>query len=245
MADNKTHKQKNVILGVGAHPDDMDFGASGTMAKYIEDGWEGYYIVATDGSRGSNDPKMTHERLAQTRTDEQMKAAKILGLKDVFFLGHTDTQLVADLILKEQIVRIIRTIKPKIVITMDPTFYYAENSPLSDAAWVNHTDHRNIALATMDAVFPLSRDRLTFLEHERDKLSPHRVEELWLTAFDHTKFLVNITSTFDKKIKALIEHQSQFDDFPKVEKRVTERARHHAREMEYEFAESFIRLVMP
>ena len=98
--------ENKIILAVGAHPDDMDFGASGTVAKFVEEGADCYYLICTDGSRGSSDPTMTHERLAKIRRVEQEKACKVLGIKKVFFLNHTDTQLVADLILKEEIVRV-------------------------------------------------------------------------------------------------------------------------------------------
>ena len=229
--------KNKIILAVGAHPDDMDFGVSGSIAKWASEGAIAYYLICTDGSRGSDDPKMTHKRLAEIRKKEQIDAAKVLGIKKVFFLDHTDTQLVCDLTLKEEIVRIIRTIKPNIVVTMDPTFYYSVGR-----GFVNHTDHRAAALATMDAVFPLSRDRLTFQEHEKEGLKPHKVEELLLINFDKVDYLVDISGTFDKKIKALSMHESQFADFPAVEKRITERAKMLGKEKGFKFAENFIRI---
>src|SRR3989344_7574262 len=99
--------KNKVVLAVGAHPDEMYFGASGTVAKWVKEGATAYYIICTDVSRGSEDPKMTHKKLAQIRKDEQEKAAKALGVKKVFFLNHTDTQLVYDLKLKEEIVVLI------------------------------------------------------------------------------------------------------------------------------------------
>lgn len=237
--------EKKTLLAVGAHPDDMDFGASGTVVKHVEAGWDAYYLICADGSRGSSDPNMTHERLAKIRRDEQLAAAKILGLKDVFFLDHLDTQLTADLILKEEIVHIIRTVRPQLVITMDPTFFYTTESVVGNTAFINHTDHRAAALATMDAVFPLSRDRLTFPAHEKDGLSPHRVSDLWFTSFHKKAEVEDISSTFDKKIKALAAHVSQFDNFEQEKKRVTDRAIHHATDEEFTYAESFIKLRMP
>ncbi|MBI4097360.1 MAG: PIG-L family deacetylase [Candidatus Levybacteria bacterium] len=238
-------KQKNVLLAVGAHPDDLEFTSSGTIARMVDEGWDAYYLLCTDGSRGSKDPKMTHKRLAQIRRKEQVKAGKILGLKDIFFLNHTDTELVTDMTLKGEIVRIIRTVRPKIVFGWDPTFYYTEHSAWTDTAFINHTDHRAAGIATMDAVFPLSRDMLTFPEQLKEGLSAHRVEELWLYGAEKKAHVVNITSTFDKKIKALEVHASQFDDFPAIKKRVVNRALNFAEEEEFEFAESFIRLILP
>lgn len=232
--------KNKIILAVSAHPDDTDFGASGTIAKWVEEGGTAYYLICTDGSRGSQDPKMTHEKLALIRKKEQEKAAKVLGVKKVFFPDHTDTQLTCDLKLKEEIVRIIRTIKPNMVITMDPTFYYSQKF-----GFVNHTDHRAAGLATLDACFPLSRDRLTFPELEKEGLKPHRVEELLLVNFEKADFFIDITKTIDKKIKALACHKSQFDDFKKVEKMIRERSRMQGKEKDYKFAESFIRLKLP
>lgn len=227
--------KNKTILAVGAHPDDTDFGASGTISKWVTEGAIAYYVVCTDGSRGSTDPKMTHKKLAAIRKKEQEEAARVLGVKKVFFLNHPDTQLVSDLKLKEELVKIIRTVKPNIVITMDPTFYF-------DQEFINHTDHRAVALAAMDAVFPLSRDRLTFLEHEKQGLKPHKVEEILFTSFGQGDFFVDISKTLDKKISALSLHKSQFENFADVEKRVRDRAKMLGKKGGYKAAEAFKRV---
>jgi LmbE family N-acetylglucosaminyl deacetylase len=237
--------KNKIILAVGAHPDDMEFGASGTIAKWVEEGATAYYLICTDGSRGSSDPQMTHDRLAKIRKQEQIDACRILGVKKAFFLNHTDTQLVADITLKEEIVRIIRRLRPNIVITMDPTFYFTTNLIGWDRGFVNHTDHRATSLATMDACFPLSRDRLTFQEHEKEGLRPHKVEELLFVSVQKKDFIVDITKTFDKKIKALSLHKSQFDNFKEIEERVTKRAKMWGKVKGYKFAENFIRIKLP
>jgi len=234
-----------VILAVGAHPDDMEFGASGTITKWVEEGATAYYLICTDGSRGSSDPKMTHKRLAGIRKKEQEEACKILGVKKVFFLDHIDTQLVVDLTLKEEIVRVVREVRPNIVITMDPTFYFTTNLIGWETGFVNHTDHRAASLATMDACFPLARDRLTFPEHLKEGLKPHRVDELLFTSFEKKDFIVDITKTFYQKIKALSLHKSQFDNFEEIKIRVTKRARYWGKFKGYKFAENFIRIKLP
>lgn len=235
---------KKIVLAVGAHPDDIEFTASGTIAKLVEEGWDAYYLICTDGSRGSRHHNTTHEELAKTRRNEQETAGKILGLKKIFYLDHQDTHLMCNPLLKEQIVRVIRTVKPTIVITMDPTFYYSTTSPWRKGSLINHTDHRAAGLATMDAVFPLSRDRLSFPEHGQQGLSSHKVAELWFTSFEKKEYVVDITDTFEKKIKALAAHKSQFDDFPKVKQEVISRANLFAKGEKFQFAESFIRLVL-
>jgi LmbE family N-acetylglucosaminyl deacetylase len=236
---------KQTILAVGAHPDDIDFGASGTIAKWAAEGADVYYLVCTDGSRGSADPKMTHKELAAIRKKEQVEAALILGVKDVFFLDFVDTQLVSDLALKERIVWYIRKLRPQIVVTLDPTFFYAADPFGTGRSFVNHTDHRAAGLATMDAVFPLARDRLTFPEHEKQGLEPHKVSQLYFINMTQKQFVIDITETLEQKLKAIAAHVSQYDDFPAIKERMTKRALEFAREEEFTFAESFVKLVLP
>jgi len=236
--------EKKVILGVGAHPDDMDFTASGTIAKFAAEGHDCYYLVCTDGSRGSNDPNMTHQKLAEIRRKEQLKAGRILDLKDILFLDHMDTQLNCDHKLKEDIVAIIRKIKPELVITWDPTCFYVIQSPWGEGSFVNHSDHRACGQATMDACFPYARDRLTYPDHEAEGLSPHTVRELWLITFEKSNHIVDITSTFEKKWQAILCHESQIDDVEGTKKRVRKRAETFGREKGYQYAEGFIRLIL-
>jgi LmbE family N-acetylglucosaminyl deacetylase len=193
---------KLVVLGVGAHPDDMEFGAAGTFAKFAEDGADCYYLICTDGSKGSTDPKMTSERLADIRMKEQKASAKMLGIRNVFFLKNKDGELVADLKLKKEIVRHIRKLKPDIVITSDPTFLYNEG-------YVNHSDHRATGYATIDAVFPMSRNIMTFPELKKEGLEPHRVKQLYLVNLQNPNYGVDITKTIDLKVRAMSLHQSQ------------------------------------
>lgn len=231
-----------VILAVGAHPDDMDFSSSGTIAKWVEEGATAYYLILTRGCRGSNDPQMTSEKLSRIRQREQEEAAKVLGISKVFFLKHTDTELVVDLKLKEEVVRFIRKLRPNIVITMDPTFYYVPYLSFYGFGFVNHSDHRAAGLATLDACFPMARDRLTFPEHEKQGLKSHKVEELLLVSLTKADFIVDITKTFAKKLKALACHKSQYDDFSEIEKRMKSRARFVGKKKGYRFAENFTRI---
>src|SRR3989304_9104279 len=181
-----------IVLGVAAHPDDLEFSASGTFARWAREGAKCYYLICTDGSKGSDDPKMTGAKLILLRKAEQKQAAKILGVKEVFFLDHKDTELVADLTLKKEIVRFIRKLKPDIVVTTNPTFIYSR-----ERGFINHTDHRACGQATIDAVFPRARERLTFPELEKEGLTPHKVKTLYLTSFDDPTNTLDITDTFD------------------------------------------------
>ena len=224
-----------VILRVGAHPDDLDFSSAGTFAKWAKEGHSCYYLVCTDGSKGSDDPKMTEDRLSKLRRKEQKEAAKILGVKNVFFLNHKDTQLVADLKLKKEIVRFIRKLKPDIVVMLDPTFVYSLKR-----GFINHTDHRAVGQATLDAVFPLARDRLTFRELEKEGLKPHKVPVVYMNRFEGATEIVDISTTIELKMKALLAHKSQVDE------ETTKRMRFFAgilgKEHGFKYAEGFVKL---
>jgi LmbE family N-acetylglucosaminyl deacetylase len=227
-----------IILGIGAHPDDLDFGSAGSFAKWAKEGHCCYYLVCTDGSKGSDDPNMTEKRLIALRRQEQKDAAKILGVKDVFFLNHKDTELVADLILKKEIVRYIRKLKPNIVLTLDPTFIYS-----AKRGFINHTDHRAVGQAALDAVFPMARDRLTFKELEKEGLTPHKVSTLYLTKFEDYNEIVDISETIDLKVKALLAHKTQID------KEVSEMMKGFAHligeKYGYKYAEGFVKFNLP
>lgn len=108
----KNLKTPERALAIFAHPDDMDFSSAGTIAKWAAKGSHIAYLVCTDGGKGSDDPRMIAEKLAAIRKKEQRDAAKILGVREVIFLNHRDGELMADLKLKEEIVKVIRRKKP-------------------------------------------------------------------------------------------------------------------------------------
>lgn len=234
---------KKIILGIGAHPDDLDFTAAGTIAKWVKEGAVAYYLIATDGSRGSDDPKMTHEELIKIRESEQKEAARILGVSEVFFLSHTDTELVPSYELKEQIVRYLRKLKPDVVVTLSPDLFFKPSENYD--GYVNHTDHRAISVAVMDCVFPLARDRLTYAHHEKEGLEPHKVKELLFMNLTNPEYIVDITDTFDKKLAALAAHKSQFKDYEALKKRQIARAEKFGKIKGYKYAENFTRIVLP
>ena len=224
------------VLGVAAHPDDLDFSSSGSFAKWAKEGAFCYYLICTNGCKGSDDPKMTESKLIKIRREEQIKAGKILGLKGVFFLNHNDTELVADLKLKKEIVRYIRKLKPNLVVTTDPTMIYSKRG------FVNHTDHRAAGQAAMDAVYPMCRDRLTFKELEKEGLKPHKVGMLYLTNFDNHNEVVDISSTISLKLKALACHKSQIS---KSSLGWVKKMGHMiGKEKGYRYAEAFVKLDM-
>lgn len=204
MPFTKNIKTPKSVLAIGAHPDDMDFGAAGTLAKWAAAGAAITYLICTDGSKGSEDPAMTPRRLTAIRKKEQHAAAKIIGAREVIFLKHPDAELVANLALKEEITRVIRMKKPELVITLDPAFFYS-----LARGYANHPDHRAAGEAAMDAVFPLARDRLNFTSHEKAGLAPHKVKTLFLVSFDDPMHLEDISAAMPRKLAALKAHASQ------------------------------------
>ena len=197
-------------LVVAAHPDDADFGAAGSAALLAQAGWDVRYVVVTDGSKGSDDPTYTPQRLVAEREQEQRDAAHILGVTDVRFLGFTDGELTYSRALLGAITRELREFRPFAVYTHDPEPVIIRN------AFVNHSDHRITGLATVDAVYPTARDRLNFPEQIAEGLRPHKVRELYLWGANEPNYQADLTAVIETKIAALLAHASQFggdDDF--------------------------------
>lgn len=242
--------QGKTIVVFGAHPDDPDFGSGATVAKYVKEGATAYYVVCTDGSRGSRDHKVDHDTLIEERHQEQKAAADKIGVKEIIFLNHEDGTLNADINFKEEIVRIIRKLKPDLVITHDPDWFYVPDAGpafVQDGvsySFVNHSDHRQTGIAVLDAVYPLARDLSSFPHHMEEGLEPHKVHEMYLTSFTKPNFFVDVTDTLQTKIDAILEHKSQVDDVDWVKNTVTTRATEMGKKSGVKYAEGFIRLLL-
>lgn len=225
------------ILVMMAHPDDPEFAAGGTIARWTQEGHEVIYCLATRGDKGSDDPTMHPERLAAIREAEQHAAAAILGVREVLFLNYLDGTLEPNLSLRRDIVRVIRRYRPEIVVTMDP------QTLIRGDRYINHNDHRAIGLATLDAIFPAAGNPLYFPELLREGLEPHRVQEVYLATTEHANHWVDITETFDRKLAALRCHASQIRDFAALEQRLRERLRRSIDGREI-LAEGFRRIIL-
>jgi LmbE family N-acetylglucosaminyl deacetylase len=230
--------QPKVILGVAAHPDDLEFGMAGTVAAYVAQGATAYYYILTDASKGTADRSLSGQKLTEIRRAEQQAAAKILGVSEVFFGNYEDGVLEVTQELKRDIVRVIRRVKPDVVLTMDPTFVYSV-----ERGFVNHTDHRAVGQATLDAVYPLARDHLSFPELlTGEDLEPHKVKTLLLNNFDQQNFYVDITAVIDTKLKALAAHASQLGEAEATLAMVRNLAEKQGAHAGVKYAESFVRL---
>ena len=192
-------------LVIAAHPDDSEFGVGGTAALWARDGWEFFYLICTDGSKGSEDPEMTAERLVPLRRDEQRAAAGVLGVKDVFFLDYVDGELAYTPDFMRDVVRYIRRLKPYAVFSHDP-------NQIVRNLFINHPDHRCAGTVALDAVYPIARNRPSFPELIAEGLEPHSVKEVYLWGTSDPTFEVDITPVEDLKFRALMQHKSQFVD---------------------------------
>ena len=188
---------------VVAHADDAEYGCSGTAAKWSAEGWEVVYVVCTDGSKGSADPEMSGDNLVKTRIEEQKNAGKVIGLRNVVFLGYEDAMLEPSLALRRDIAREIRRYKPDVLICQNPV----RQINLSD--WPEHPDHIAAGEAAMAAVFPTARDRLTFPELLEEGLEPHKVKEIWVMWHELSDHYVDVTDYIEVSVQALAQHVTQ------------------------------------
>lgn len=225
------------ILAIGAHPDDLDYGASGTIAKWVKEGAKAYYLVATDGSKGCVNDEILTEQLIKIRRQEQESACRILGVEKVFFLSHIDGELENSLALRKEIARVIRHTKPDIVITIDPTFVYCVKD-----GFVNHPDHRAVGQASLDAIYPFARDARAFPELLNEGFKPHKVKQVMLLNFNVHNYYVDISSSLDLKIKALEQHKTQHQSIDKMKQEVQDEASEFGKYASCQYAEGFVKI---
>lgn len=190
------------ILIIAPHPDDAEFGAAGTVARWVQEGRQVVYVVCTSGEKGTGDRSIQPERLAEIREQEQQAAASVLGVREAVFMRYPDQGLEDTPAFRKDIVRLIRGYRPQLVATADPYRKY-----------IYHRDHRITGQVVLDAVYPYARDHLAYPELLQEGLEPHKVQELLFWAADDINHRVDITSTFDMKLAALRCHVSQVAGF--------------------------------
>jgi LmbE family N-acetylglucosaminyl deacetylase len=202
----------SIVLVITAHPDDTEYGAGGSVAKWASEGSQVYYCVCTNGGKGTADQELTPEKLVEKRHHEQKTAADFLGVQEITCLDYEDGFLEPSRDLERDIVQVIRRIKPTLIVTWDPEFHYSPG-------FYNHSDHRASGEAALKAVFPLARDRLSFPELLEEGLEPHTVSQVLLMNFDNPSYFIDISKQFEDKFTAYCKHTSQITD-PKQSREV-------------------------
>jgi LmbE family N-acetylglucosaminyl deacetylase len=191
-------------LAIGAHPDDVEFGCGGLLAKWAADGCIVHHLVCTDGSKGTWDPDADGVALAARRQDEQREAARRLAgdrAGEVRFLGRVDGELDSDLATRGEVARVIRELRPQVVLGHDPWKRYRL-----------HPDHRHAGLLVCDGIVA-ARDPHFFKDHG---IAHHRPDALLLWEADQPDHAEDVTAFVDVKLWALAAHESQFESTMKA-----------------------------
>ena len=194
------------VLVIVAHPDDVDFGAAGTVAVWTDAGIEVTYCLVTSGDAGGSDRSVSRADMVRLRQVEQTAAAKQVGVSELIWLGYPDGQVEATLGLRRDLARVIRTVRPGRVVLPSPERNYARIGG-------SHPDHRAVGSAALDAVYPDARNPFAFPELLEDEhLEPWTAPEVWIPIGPAVNHYVDITVTFARKIAALTSHASQISD---------------------------------
>ena len=204
------------VLVVTAHPDDVDFGASGTVAGMIADGTAVTYCVVTDGDAGGFDPTVARKDIPGIRRAEQVAAALAVGVSDVRFLGYRDGQLTVSLDLRRDIARVIRQTRPQLVICQAPDRNYRR-------IYVSHPDHMAAGEAALQAVYPDARNPFAHPSLLADEgLQEWSVDTVWVMGREDPDHFVDITEQLPRKLGALAAHESQTAHLDDLEAMITD-----------------------
>ena len=191
------------VLVVTAHPDDVDFGASGTLAQWTAEGIAVTLCVITDGDAGGFDPTVPRSDIPGIRRAEQRAAAALWGATDVVYLGYRDGELTVSHDLRRDISRVIRQVRPRRMLIQSPERNW-------ERIQASHPDHLAAGDAAIQAVYPDARNPFAHTSLLQDEgLEAWTVEEVWVMAGPQPDHHVDITDTFDVKIAALRAHESQ------------------------------------
>ena len=226
------------ILCVSAHPDDNEFTIAGSVARWTREGRDIAFCLVTTGGAGVNEHTPSSEGLIPIREKETRAAARILGVKDVVLLGYVDGTLEPTLAMRRDLTRVIRRYRPDIVVCGDPTVRYYGHD------YLNHPDHRAVASAALDAVFPSSETSAIFPELLAEGLSPHKVKQVFISGALDPNVFVDITRTLAVKCRALKAHRSQVGKGEWVDQLLKAWAVRDGKRGGLRYAEAFKRMVL-
>ncbi len=230
------------ILIVAAHPDDIEFRSAGSVAQWVRAGRRVEYCLATSGEKGLNGPRartMTIEQKRAIREAEQKEAAAAVGVEVVHFLRHTDGELANTAALRRDLVRVMRSTRPDLVITDDPA------KAAFDSFYGYHADHRAIARATFDALYPAVGNANYFPELLAEGMEPHKPAEAYFGTIPDADTWIDISDTFDLKVEALRRHKSQVDDIEEMVPLLRDWAKRAGERGDLECAECYRRMEVP
>ena len=226
------------ILCIAAHPDDNEFTIGGSVARWAREGRHVTFCLVTTGGAGVNEHTPSSDGLIPIRERETHAAARILGVKDVVFLGYVDGTLEPTLAMRRDLTRVIRRARPDVVVCSDPTVRFYGNE------YMNHPDHRAAASAALDAVFPSAETGAIFPELLAEGLKPHKVKQVFIAGALDPDVFVDISRTLGAKVRALKAHRSQVGKGEWVEQLLTAWAVRDGKRGGLRHAEAFKRMVL-
>ena len=202
------------VLVVTAHPDDVDFGAAGTLAGWVAEGIEVTYCIVTDGDAGGFAPAVPRSQIPSIRRGEQVAAGAVIGVHDVRFLGYRDGELTVTHDLRRDISRVIRQVRPQRMLIQSPERNW-RRLPAS------HPDHMAAGEAAIFAIYPDARNPFAHPVLLNDEgLEAWTVHDVWVFGTPTPDTFVDITDSFDAKIAALRAHESQTAHMDDLEDRI-------------------------
>lgn len=220
------------VMVVAAHPDDAEMGCAATIATWVRAGAQAFYLITTNGDKGTDELEIPPEELAPIRDKEARAAAAAVGVSAVQILPNRDGELFYNYEFRGQVVYWIRKWRPNVVFTHDPSVMFSEFG-------INHADHRATGAATIDAVYPFARGPWQYPEHLAEGLQPHKVDEMFFWGSGQADAWIDVSDGIDLKIAALKCHVSQFSDPERTGNGSRERAERVGKEYGVAYAETF------
>lgn len=199
LADDEVER----ALVIVAHPDDAEFWAGGTIARWSAAGIATTYLVLTDGDAGGFDENVPRSDVPAIRRSEQRAAAKVLGVDDVRFLGWKEGSIAQSIDRRRELVRVIRQVRPRRLLTWSPEWNWARFRTSC------HVDHRATGELALTAAYPEAGNGFSHAELLDEGLQPWTVEEIWLLNAVAPNYYLDVTQHFDSTMVALRAHASQ------------------------------------
>jgi LmbE family N-acetylglucosaminyl deacetylase len=194
------------VLVIMAHPDDPDFTCSGTVIQMARQGIEVTYMILTNGDKGNHNPEITRNQLIAMRKIEQRRSAEMCGVKQVLFMGEEDGFLRSTPDLRKRVTRVIRRIRPELIICPYPDRYVVGDG------YINHPDHRNAGLVALEAIFPAADNPMFYPDMMDEGYLPHKISQLYIVGHDDPNVEVDISDDAEQKIQAILCHESQISE---------------------------------